>query len=140
MNEGIALNKANIKSNNLSKPNGQVSRLDFVLWLLVFLLFSVGIGVTYYYRELAAPLKLSVWILLLLLSAALISRTEKGKTIIEFGKKAKVELRKVVWPTRQATIQATAVVGLIVVVMSLILWAIDSGLVWLASLATGQRG
>lgn len=140
MNEGIALNKASVKSNNFSKPNNQASRFDFVLWFLVLLLFAAGMGVTYYYRELASPLKVLVWVFVLLLSAGLISRTAKGKTIIEFAKKARVELRKVVWPTRQATIQATAIVGLIVVVMSLILWVIDSSLVWLASLATGQRG
>lgn len=132
------MSKANIKL-NLPKSGKQGSKLDLILWVLVFLLFFIGICATYYYRELAAPLKLSIWILLLLISVGLISKTAVGKTLLEFGKKARVELRKVVWPTRQTTIQVTLVVGLIVVIMSLILWMIDSGVIWLASLVTGQR-
>ncbi len=140
--KGSVLSKTNIKSGHASKKSGGRASgwLDFFLWFLVSVLFMGGIGVTYYYSSLAAPLKLSGWIVLLLLAGGLALKTVKGQMVLDFGKKARVELRKVVWPTRQETMQVTAIVGVIVVVMSLVLWLIDSGLVWLASLATGQRG
>ncbi|MEC8716811.1 MAG: preprotein translocase subunit SecE, partial [Pseudomonadota bacterium] len=39
---------------------------------------------------------------------------------------ARVEIRKVVWPTREETTQTTLVVLALVFVMSLILWGLDS--------------
>ena len=47
-----------------------------------------------------------------------------------FVKEAKVELLKVIWPTRQETIQTTAIVMIMVALMGFILWGIDSVMVW----------
>ena len=51
-----------------------------------------------------------------------------------------VELRKVVWPTRQETIQTTLIVVAMVVVAALILWGLDKVFFWLVAWLTGQRG
>ena len=54
-----------------------------------------------------------------------------------FIQEARIEVRKVVWPTRAETIQSTLAVLGMVVVMGLILWAIDSGLLRLVLWLTG---
>ncbi len=41
------------------------------------------------------------------------------------------ELQKVVWPERKETMQFTWIVFLFVLILSLFLWAVDSGLSWL---------
>lgn len=41
------------------------------------------------------------------------------------------ELQKVVWPSRKETMQFTWIVFLFVLILSLFLWAVDSGLAWL---------
>jgi preprotein translocase subunit SecE len=41
-----------------------------------------------------------------------------------------VEVRKVVWPTRQETLQTTMIVLLMVMLVALLLWAFDSLLGW----------
>jgi preprotein translocase subunit SecE len=132
------------KARHLKKTEKQAkasaAKLDIFLWFLVLLLIFFGLGTTYYYSALARPLKISFWIVLLIVVGGIAVKTAKGAAIFDFAKKAKTELRKVAWPTRQETLQATAIVGLIVVVMSLMLWLIDSGLVYIAGLATGQRG
>jgi preprotein translocase subunit SecE len=52
-------------------------------------------------------------------------------------KEAQVEVRRVVWPTRQEVNQTTLVVVAVVLVMAVILWGLDSLLGWLASLIIG---
>jgi preprotein translocase subunit SecE len=53
------------------------------------------------------------------------------------AKEARVEIRKVVWPTRQETTQTTLIVVAVVLVMALVLWGLDSLLGWLISLIVG---
>ena len=52
-----------------------------------------------------------------------------GLKIWGFWQESLTELRKVVWPTRQETIQSTIAVLAMVFVMSLVLWSIDAVLV-----------
>jgi len=48
-------------------------------------------------------------------------------------KEARIEIRKVVWPTRPETIQTTLIVVAVVLVMALILWGLDTFLGWIIS-------
>lgn len=52
--------------------------------------------------------------------------TFQGKSFIDLLQQARVELRKVIWPTRQETSQTTLIVLVVVVIMSLLLWGMDS--------------
>ena len=52
--------------------------------------------------------------------------TLQGKSFIDLLQQAQIELRKVVWPTRQETSQTTMIVLVVVVIMSLLLWGMDS--------------
>ena len=67
----------------------------------------------------------------------LIYVTEKGKRTASFFKDARTEVRKVVWPTRQETVQTTLTVFIIVVIVGILLWLFDMLLSWLFRLITG---
>jgi preprotein translocase subunit SecE len=66
---------------------------------------------------------------------------EKAKIIIQkvtqFLKEAKTELKKVTWPTPKQTMASTAVVIILVFIVSLILGVIDFGLAKLVKLILG---
>jgi preprotein translocase subunit SecE len=49
----------------------------------------------------------------------------------KFMREVQVEARKVVWPERKEAIQATLMVVVMVLFVSLFLWLVDSGLSWL---------
>ena len=51
-----------------------------------------------------------------------------------------MEVRKVVWPTRQETIQTTLVVFAMVLVMGVVLWLFDMLLMATVKALTGQGG
>ena len=57
-------------------------------------------------------------------------QTEKGHAAWELAKEARIEVRKVVWPSRQETTQTTLIVVAVVIFVALILWGLDSGLSW----------
>ncbi|HEX8988621.1 MAG TPA: preprotein translocase subunit SecE [Rhodocyclaceae bacterium] len=56
--------------------------------------------------------------------------TEPGQRFFAFGREAKDETKKVVWPTRKETLQTTGAVFAFVVLMALFLWIADKGLEW----------
>ena len=56
----------------------------------------------------------------------------KGRQLAGFTREAQIEVRKVVWPTRQETTQTTLIVIMVVIIFALLLWVLDlifSGLV-----------
>lgn len=122
------------------KTETQTSRLDWLKWTIAIVLFIAGIVLNYYYNSQPWPLRLLGWIVLLAVIVAITIQTRQGKQVMEFARESRIELKKVFWPTRQETMQATLLVGAMVIVLALALWAIDSGLVWIIGWLTGQRG
>ena len=113
------------------------NRLDGLKWALVAVVVAVGVYGNYYFS--AEPLLYRVAGLLVLAAGAgvVALQTLKGRALWELTKEAKVEIRKVVWPTRQETVQTTLVVVAVVLIMGLILWALDSLLGWMISSLIG---
>ena len=80
-----------------------------------------------------------------LLAAAGISivialQTVKGRNIWGFFQDAQIEVKKVVWPTRQETLQTTLIVIVVVLVIAIFLWILDMFLGWSIGSIMGQRG
>jgi preprotein translocase subunit SecE len=116
------------------------TKLDWLKWLFVVALVIAGLGANYYYSQQPWPLRLLGWLFLLAIVAGLAFQTHQGKQLINFARESRMELRKVVWPTRQETIQTTLVIAAVVVILALILWLIDGALVSVIGWITGQRG
>jgi preprotein translocase subunit SecE len=51
-----------------------------------------------------------------------------GRFLREYAVESHFELRKIVWPTRQETVQTTLVIAVVVIIVSLMLFAFDSTL------------
>lgn len=115
-------------------------KTDIYLWALIAILVSVGVAANYYFSSVVWTLRLSGWIVLVCVVIVLISRTAAGKKIWEFAKNARGELRKVVWPSRDETVRTTMIVAGMVVLMALILWGVDTILLWIVNLLTGTKG
>lgn len=112
-------------------------RLDFAKWILVVALIAVGVVGNSHFS--AQPLLYRALVLIALAVVALVVayNTEKGAGLWALVQGAIVELRKVVWPTRQETNQTTLIVVAVVFVMSIILWALDTSLGFVVSKLIG---
>jgi preprotein translocase subunit SecE len=64
--------------------------------------------------------------------------TQLGQGIWSFLRDSRNEVRKVVWPTRQETVQTTLLVIAMVVLVGIMLWLMDILLRWAVMLLTGQ--
>ena len=71
---------------------------------------------------------------------AIALQTAKGKEIWSYFHDAQVEVRKVVWPTRQETIQTTLIVVVMVILVAIILWLLDMFLGWSIGSLMGHGG
>ena len=115
-------------------------KLDFFKWFLVVLLLGVGIVSFYYFAEHSLLLRVLGLLLVMGIAVLIASTTTKGRSTLKFLRDSHLEVRRVVWPTRQETVQMTGVVFVMVVLVSLIIWLVDSFLFWLVRLLTGQGG
>ncbi len=123
-----------------TKLNVPQTRFDSLKWGLVALLLVLGVIANYHFMQTVVAIRLIGWLVLGILVLSIAAFTRQGYRARGFLQEAKVELRKVVWPTRQETLQTTLIVAVIVVVMGLLLWGCDSFLLWLMGWLTGQRG
>jgi preprotein translocase subunit SecE len=119
-----------IAQKSFGKQDGKkrdTKRKNNALWLVTFVLISIAVVGNQTYSA-TVPLLYRVIAITIVGALALLAsaNTEKGKAFIVLLKEAKIETRKVVWPTRQETAQTTLVVMVVVLIMSLLLWALDS--------------
>jgi len=70
-------------------------------------------------------------------AVAIALQTEHGSNLLGFFRESRVELRKVVWPTRAETVQTSLAVVVMVILMGIFLWLLDMFLLWIVHLLTG---
>jgi len=111
----------------IKKPteiNEMSSALNKLLWLVIIALAVVGVVLNNYlpgidHSSSVTTAGVIVAIVILLFLAKL---TNQGRKAWAFINASRLELRKVVWPTRQETINSTLIVLAIVIVASLIIY------------------
>jgi len=94
------------------------------------LLVAAGLGAFYLLAEHAMVLRVLAVLVGIGAAVAIMLTTSMGQAAFAFSREALAEARKVVWPTRKETIQTTAAVFALVVVMGIFLWIVDAALLW----------
>lgn len=122
-----------------TKTDAQGSeRLDTIRWLSIGGLLAIGIFSFYYFAEQSVLLRVLFLLALVGVSLFIALKTAKGRNTWDFLRETHTEVRKVVWPSRQETLQTTGIVILMVIIVALFVWMLDSILLWLVKLITGQ--
>lgn len=120
-----------------AKAEVKDSRFDGIKWLLVVLLVAIGVAGNQYFSSEPILYRVVGLVVLAAIAISVAAQTVKGRSFITLLKEARVEVRKVVWPTRQETTQTTLIVVAVVLVMALLLWGLDSLVGWIFSLIIG---
>lgn len=113
---------------------------DKFKWMFALLLLGIGIVANYHFATVSVVIRFALGLVVFAVATALVLWTASGKSFLAFAAEARVELQKVVWPTRKETVQTTLIVAAMVVIVALLLWGVDSSLLWLIGLLTGARG
>ncbi len=113
-----------------TKVVAETNSLDTVKLAVALAMLLAGVVAFQYYADAPRLMRVGGIILDIILAAVLASQTDKGRMVIGFVRDAQIEVRKVVWPTRQETVQTTIVVMIVVVVFAFLLWVLDIFLGW----------
>lgn len=109
--------------------------LDKIKWALIILLIAFVVWGNYYFsvpNSLYQPnviVRVIGVVIVSVLALILAITTVKGKSIINFAKESRMELRKVVWPTRKEAVQTTLLIAVITIIVGLCLWGLDTLLI-----------
>jgi len=111
---------------------------DRIKLFVAFLIVAAGIVGFYYYDDQALLYRVLGLLAIILVAIGISMTTALGKSSWKFLQDSRTEVRKVVWPTRKETSQTTLLIMMSVVVVGIMLWALDTLLLWAVKLLTGQ--
>ena len=96
---------------------------------IVILVVSIAV---FYLNPLGLTTLFKALILLfgLIVAVAIFIKSAQGDRFLHFVKETRIELRKVVWPTREETIKTTGFVLIAVIIVAIFLWIVDAFFTW----------
>jgi preprotein translocase subunit SecE len=94
-------------------------------------------GYYFYENDLALPLRVLMVLVGTAAGIAIAMTSAQGQRLWHFIQGSRVEIRKVIWPTRTETTQTAIAVFIFTLILALFFWALDSGLLWLTRRLVG---
>ena len=114
--------------------------IDSAKLVLAAAMLVAGIGGYYWFADVPTAVRLLMVLAGVALGAAFLFWSTQGQVLWQFVQGSRVELRKMVWPTRQETLQTTLVVAVFVLLLGVFFWLVDMLLAWAMRHLTGQGG
>ncbi len=109
------------------------------LLLLSMIVLIFGIWSFYYFSEIRLFYRVLGLIFILIISSLITYQTAFGKTVYSYVSDSKIELKKVIWPTKQETTQTALGVLVVVIIIGILLWLFDMLLGWAIGTLYGVR-
>ncbi len=106
------------------------SPFDLVKMILALAVLLGGIVAYYYFENESQLLRVAGVLLSVVLAIVIFMQTRMGRELWEFIQGSRVEIRKVIWPNRQETMQTTIAVIIFTVIMGVFFWLLDMFLSW----------
>ena len=120
-----------------TQEESQSGFLDIIKLLIAAGVLVGGLYGYYYLLEWTLPLRVLLVLGGLIVGVAIAMTSTQGRRLWAFIQGSRVEIRKVVWPTKQETTQTAIAVFVFTLVMALFFWGLDSFLLWLTRTLVG---
>jgi preprotein translocase subunit SecE len=114
----------------VSKTEQSTSALDTFKLMTAVLVLIAGVVGFHYFEDQSQLLRVLGMLVVGVVAFFIAASSEPGRRGLGFVKDARVEVRKVVWPTRQETLQTTIAVLFMVILVAIMLWLFDMLLGW----------
>lgn len=109
---------------------------DRWVWAVAACVLIAAIIANHQFQAIALPLRISAWIIVILIDLGLALLTQHGQDAKHYLQASYFELLRVVWPGREEVIRMSMIVVGFVIVMAFILWCFDSSLMWVTQTVT----
>ncbi|AEO07873.1 preprotein translocase subunit SecE [Buchnera aphidicola] len=112
---------------NKNNHNQQKSKiLEKIKWLSILFFFLLLLFFTYYFYTTQLLIRIFITLLLILCIGGVFISTKKGKHIISCIIMSTKEMKKIIWPTYKDTLYTTLIIISVTILISFLLWCIDS--------------
>ena len=125
---------------NEQAGNTGVAVMDALKLVLAAAALLGGIVIYYWFGEQPVVIRVLAVLAGLAAGVVLLYWSQPGRSLWDYVQASRVELRKMVWPTRQETWRTTLVVFVFVLALGVFFWLVDMFLAWGAKHLTGQGG
>jgi preprotein translocase subunit SecE len=119
------------------KPESQSSIANTLKLILSSIFVIAGLAGFYMFEEKSVLLGVILLLAAIAVAVGIALYTDQGRRVWGFIKEAQIEVKKVVWPTRDETVKTTLAVVAVVVVVAVFLWLLDMFLGWSLQAFTG---
>ena len=117
----------------VTKTEQTSSAIDSIKLMAAVLVLLAGVVGFYYFENESQLLRVLGMLAVAVVAFFIAASSDPGRRGLGFVKDARVEVRKVVWPTRQETLQTTIAVLFMVILVAIMLWLFDMFLGWSVS-------
>lgn len=112
--------------------------LDILKLLIAAGVLTGGLFGYYWYLEWSQPLRVLLVLGGTIAGVAIAMTSTQGRRLWAFIQGSRIEIRKVVWPTKQETTQTAIAVFIFTLILALFFWGLDSFLLWLTRTLVGS--
>jgi preprotein translocase subunit SecE len=121
-----------------TQTEASISVFDVVKQVFSVVFVIAGIAAFYYFSDFRLLYRILGLIAVFGGAVGMLATTAWGASISAFIADSKIEVRKIVWPTKDETTRTTLLVFAMVSIVSLVLWLLDTFLFWGVRMLTGQ--
>ena len=125
---------------NATTETSESGVLDIIKLLIAAGVLVGGLYGYYYYLEISLPLRVLMVLGGLLVGIGIAMTSVQGQRLRAFVQGSRVEIRKVVWPTKQETTQTAIAVFVFTLIMALFFWGLDAVLLMVTRYFVGASG
>ncbi|MDN5850962.1 MAG: preprotein translocase subunit SecE [Nitrococcus sp.] len=123
-----------------ARAESESSVFDTIKVVVAVLVFLAGIAGFYYFSDELLLYRVLGLIAVAMVAVGIAMTTKTGRETWAFARDSRQELRKVVWPTKQESLQTTLVVLVMVLVVGVFLWLLDTFFLWVIQLLLRPGG
>lgn len=111
--------------------------IDRTKWMVIIALVVGGVVGNWYFQDVSILIRALALVATAVVAGLILFQTVRGQQLWVTIRDARAEISKVVWPTRQETLQTTLIVIVLILIFALILWGLDSLLSWFVKSVIG---
>jgi preprotein translocase subunit SecE len=123
---------------NAQTETSESGVVDILKLLVAAGVLTGGLFAYYWYLEWSQPLRVLLVLAGTIAGVAIAMTSTQGRRLWAFIQGSRIEIRKVVWPTKQETTQTAIAVFVFTLILALFFWGLDSFLLWLTRSLVGS--